>query len=200
MGLCGPSEPFEPLFDRRQLAVRQQTGHLREETHRTPRDPLEVGRDDAPGGRSSSLVGEHDLPALKLRLFWQNDVFFRFFDEFYDDRKYGTNEWNEYIGIFVVHIVLVINDLAADTHKRPSQRGKMPKDQAMTTLGGPIALMKAHSSKVFEYCAREARQIFGGNAYTRSGLGEKAERETPWDLRKQVIFKHGQLKFFLNRS
>jgi len=53
---------------------------------------------------------------------------------------------------------------------------RMPKDVAMTALGGPIALCKAHSSKVFEYCAREARQIFGGNAYTRSGLGEKVER------------------------
>jgi len=53
---------------------------------------------------------------------------------------------------------------------------KMPKDEAMTALGGPIALCKAHSSKVFEYCAREARQIFGGNAYTRTGLGEKVER------------------------
>lgn len=53
---------------------------------------------------------------------------------------------------------------------------QMPKDEAMTALGGPIALAKAHSSKVFEYCAREARQIFGGNAYTRSGLGEKVER------------------------
>ena len=30
-------------------------------------------------------------------------------------------------------------------------------------------------SQVMEYCAREARQIFGGNAYTRSGLGEKAD-------------------------
>jgi alkylation response protein AidB-like acyl-CoA dehydrogenase len=56
------------------------------------------------------------------------------------------------------------------------QMCKMPKDQAMTVLGGPIALAKAHSSKVFEYCAREARQIFGGNAYTRSGLGVKVER------------------------
>lgn len=43
-------------------------------------------------------------------------------------------------------------------------------------LAGPIALMKAHSTKVFEYCAREASQIFGGNAYTQSGLGEKIER------------------------
>jgi len=53
---------------------------------------------------------------------------------------------------------------------------RMPKDEAMNALGGPIALAKAHSSKVFEYCAREARQIFGGNAYTRTGLGEKVER------------------------
>jgi len=53
---------------------------------------------------------------------------------------------------------------------------KMPKEEAMSALGGPIALAKAHSSKVFEYCAREARQIFGGNAYTRSGLGERVER------------------------
>ena len=53
---------------------------------------------------------------------------------------------------------------------------KMPKDTAMNVLGGPIALMKAHSSKVMEYCAREARQIFGGNAYTRTGLGERVER------------------------
>jgi len=56
------------------------------------------------------------------------------------------------------------------------QMCQMPKEQAMTALGGPIALAKAHSSKVFEYCAREARQVFGGNAYTRSGLGEKVER------------------------
>jgi alkylation response protein AidB-like acyl-CoA dehydrogenase len=49
-------------------------------------------------------------------------------------------------------------------------------EKAMTELAGPISLMKAHSTKVFEYCAREASQIFGGNAYTRSGLGEKIER------------------------
>ena len=52
----------------------------------------------------------------------------------------------------------------------------LPHDEAMTDLAGPISLMKAHSTKVFEYCAREASQIFGGNAYTRSGLGEKIER------------------------
>jgi len=49
-------------------------------------------------------------------------------------------------------------------------------DDAMTKLAGPISLMKAHSTKVFEYCAREASQIFGGNSYTQSGMGEKIER------------------------
>jgi alkylation response protein AidB-like acyl-CoA dehydrogenase len=56
------------------------------------------------------------------------------------------------------------------------QLNTMPANLAMTELGGPMAQMKAHSSKVFEYCAREAMQVFGGNGYTRSGLGEKVER------------------------
>jgi hypothetical protein len=29
---------------------------------------------------------------------------------------------------------------------------------------------------VFEYCAREAAQIFGGASYVRGGQGEKVER------------------------
>ncbi|KAF4708682.1 hypothetical protein FOZ62_003803, partial [Perkinsus olseni] len=52
----------------------------------------------------------------------------------------------------------------------------MPPKQAVLMLGGPLALCKAHCTKMFEYCAREASQIFGGNAYTRSGLGEVVER------------------------
>jgi len=47
---------------------------------------------------------------------------------------------------------------------------------AVMLLGGPIALLKAHASTVFEYCAREAAQIFGGLAYTRGGQGDKVER------------------------
>ena len=49
-------------------------------------------------------------------------------------------------------------------------------EDAMTILAGPVSLLKAHSTKVFEYCAREASQIFGGNSYTQSGMGEKIER------------------------
>ena len=43
-------------------------------------------------------------------------------------------------------------------------------------LGGPIALCKAQGTQTFEFCAREAAQIFGGLAYTRGGQGEKVER------------------------
>eukprot|EP00391_Amoebophrya_sp_Ameob2_P003637 CAMPEP_0179000056 /NCGR_PEP_ID=MMETSP0795-20121207/10444_1 /TAXON_ID=88552 /ORGANISM="Amoebophrya sp., Strain Ameob2" /LENGTH=424 /DNA_ID=CAMNT_0020692979 /DNA_START=252 /DNA_END=1526 /DNA_ORIENTATION=- len=52
----------------------------------------------------------------------------------------------------------------------------MPFEVAQKELGGTLALAKVNSSKVMEYCAREASQIFGGNAYTKSGLGEKVER------------------------
>jgi alkylation response protein AidB-like acyl-CoA dehydrogenase len=32
------------------------------------------------------------------------------------------------------------------------------------------------ATKTFEYCAREAAQIFGGASYVRGGKGEKVER------------------------
>ena len=46
----------------------------------------------------------------------------------------------------------------------------------MEKLGGATALLKAQSTRVFELCAREAAQIFGGASYVRGGLGEKVER------------------------
>ena len=52
----------------------------------------------------------------------------------------------------------------------------MSFDESVKTLGGPIALLKAQVTTTFEYCAREAAQIFGGLAYTRGGQGEKVER------------------------
>mmetsp|Transcript_10785 Transcript_10785/g.15000 ORF Transcript_10785/g.15000 Transcript_10785/m.15000 type:complete len:522 (+) Transcript_10785:178-1743(+) len=50
------------------------------------------------------------------------------------------------------------------------------KKQSDKILAGPIALLKAHSTKTLEYCAREAAQIFGGASYVRSGVGERVER------------------------
>jgi len=47
---------------------------------------------------------------------------------------------------------------------------------ALNKLAGPLALLKAQSSQVFEFCAREAAQIFGGLSYTCGGQGAKVER------------------------
>jgi len=56
------------------------------------------------------------------------------------------------------------------------QMKTLPHSEQNRVLGGPIALIKAHGSQVFEFCAREAAQIYGGLAYTRGGQGEKVER------------------------
>jgi len=52
----------------------------------------------------------------------------------------------------------------------------MSHEESMKKLAGPIALLKGQATQTFEYCAREAAQIFGGLAYTRGGQGEKVER------------------------
>eukprot|EP00457_Paulinella_chromatophora_P002742 gb/GEZN01002747.1/.p1 GENE.gb/GEZN01002747.1/~~gb/GEZN01002747.1/.p1 ORF type:complete len:526 (-),score=52.68 gb/GEZN01002747.1/:770-2347(-) len=51
----------------------------------------------------------------------------------------------------------------------------MTKEQSNQRLNGTIALMKAQSTKTFEYCAREALQIFGGEGYVRNGSAAKVE-------------------------
>ncbi|BFZ54786.1 hypothetical protein PYCC9005_001823 [Savitreella phatthalungensis] len=56
------------------------------------------------------------------------------------------------------------------------QSSQMDETEAMLMLGGAIAGLKAQSTLMFEYCAREAAQIFGGLSYTRGGQGEKVER------------------------
>ncbi|RHZ54188.1 hypothetical protein Glove_429g42 [Diversispora epigaea] len=56
------------------------------------------------------------------------------------------------------------------------QTNNMSGTEAMTRLGGPIALLKAQCTQTFEFCAREAAQIFGGLSYSRGGQGEKVER------------------------
>ncbi|EFX03379.1 acyl-dehydrogenase domain containing protein [Grosmannia clavigera kw1407] len=52
----------------------------------------------------------------------------------------------------------------------------MTETEAMLRLGGAIAGLKAQSTITFEYCAREASQIFGGLSYSRGGQGGKVER------------------------
>ena len=43
----------------------------------------------------------------------------------------------------------------------------------MLKLGGAIAGLKAQATITFEFCAREASQIFGGLSYSRGGQGAK---------------------------
>lgn len=52
----------------------------------------------------------------------------------------------------------------------------MDETEAMLRLGGAIAGLKAQATVVFEFCAREASQIFGGLSYSRGGQGGKVER------------------------
>lgn len=52
----------------------------------------------------------------------------------------------------------------------------LPEEATPNLLAGPVALLKAQATVTFEFCAREASQIFGGLAYTRGGQGEKVER------------------------
>ena len=56
------------------------------------------------------------------------------------------------------------------------QCAKMGETEAMLRLGGPIAGLKAQATVTFEFCAREASQIFGGLSYSRGGQGGKVER------------------------
>ena len=52
---------------------------------------------------------------------------------------------------------------------------KMGETEAMLKLGGGIASLKAQATTTFEFCAREAAQIFGGLSYSRGGQGGKVE-------------------------
>ncbi|GAA6002561.1 hypothetical protein JCM10207_001183 [Rhodosporidiobolus poonsookiae] len=56
------------------------------------------------------------------------------------------------------------------------QSTQFDADELSLRGGGTVALLKAQATETFEYCAREAAQIFGGLAYSRGGQGEKIER------------------------
>jgi len=52
----------------------------------------------------------------------------------------------------------------------------MSKEEQNQKLGGHIALLKLNATRVCQFCASEATQVFGGAAYTRTGQGSKVER------------------------
>lgn len=52
----------------------------------------------------------------------------------------------------------------------------MSHAEAQIKLGGPLALMKAHSTLILAQCATESANVFGGLGYSRGGQAERVER------------------------
>eukprot|EP01080_Neovahlkampfia_damariscottae_P000963 gene963-9870_t len=52
----------------------------------------------------------------------------------------------------------------------------LPFEEQQKKLSGPISLLKVESTMCFEYCTREAVQVYGGLGYTRGGQAERVER------------------------
>lgn len=62
-------------------------------------------------------------------------------------------------------------------HLLTYQMTRLSHEEQNQKLSGPIALLKCHITMLFEQCAREAIQIFGGLGYTRgNGQGGVVER------------------------
>jgi alkylation response protein AidB-like acyl-CoA dehydrogenase len=66
-----------------------------------------------------------------------------------------------------------IESLQALVESAAYQFSKGVKDK---DLGSQCALLKVQASKTFEYCAREAVQIFGGSGLVKEGRGKIVER------------------------
>lgn len=66
-----------------------------------------------------------------------------------------------------------VQTLYANTERVAFQFAQGVPDKDM---GGQCALLKNQTSKCFEYCAREASQIFGGSSVVREGRGRTVER------------------------
>jgi len=60
--------------------------------------------------------------------------------------------------------------------KEEQSSGKEVKAISNRVLSSHIALCKVNTSKILEFCAREASQIFGGASYLRTGPGATVER------------------------
>jgi len=80
------------------------------------------------------------------------------------------------IRLKLAHMVRQIESTQSWLENITFQLNTMTHEEAQKKLGGSIALLKAQTTTTFEFCAREASQIFGGLAYTRGGQGEKVER------------------------
>ncbi|KAF1349996.1 acyl-CoA dehydrogenase/oxidase [Delphinella strobiligena] len=80
------------------------------------------------------------------------------------------------IRLKLAHMLRQIEATNAWLENMVYQCQKMNEVEAMLKLGGAIAGLKAQATVTFEFCAREASQIFGGLSYSRGGQGAKVER------------------------
>jgi alkylation response protein AidB-like acyl-CoA dehydrogenase len=76
----------------------------------------------------------------------------------------------------LAHMIRLIESTHAYTEQLVYQMAKMKPEESARKLGGVFSLLKVQSTRQFEYCVREASQIFGGLAYTKGGQGGKIER------------------------
>ncbi len=75
-----------------------------------------------------------------------------------------------------------LESLSAWVEQFVYQMTHLTKDIADVELGGLTALAKAKSGMVLDECSRTAVLLFGGNGFTRTGMGELVEkiyREVP---------------------
>ncbi|RKF59912.1 Acyl-CoA dehydrogenase apdG [Erysiphe neolycopersici] len=80
------------------------------------------------------------------------------------------------IRLKLAHMIRQIEASHAWLENIVAQSSVLPNYIATLRLGGPIASLKAQCTITFEFCAREASQIFGGLSYSRGGQGGKVER------------------------
>jgi len=73
-------------------------------------------------------------------------------------------------------MIRTIESTHAYTEQVVYQMIKMKPEESAKKLGGVTALLKVQATRQFEYCVREASQIFGGLSYTKGGQGGKIER------------------------
>jgi len=75
----------------------------------------------------------------------------------------------------ISHMARLIEQLQAWIELVAYQMKTMTHEEAQQKIGDVTALLKVQSSKVYELCARETTQIFGGNALYVGGPGNKIE-------------------------
>ncbi|KAJ3373989.1 hypothetical protein HDU91_000045 [Kappamyces sp. JEL0680] len=76
----------------------------------------------------------------------------------------------------LAHMVSQVEGVQCWLEHLTYQMCKMPYQEAVVKLGGPLALLKLRSTRTTHNVADDACQIFGGRAITRTGMGNADRR------------------------